>query len=351
MASDVAPVSIIYGPDEFRAAEALAEVKATLNIDGMLETNTSVLAGRGLTPEQLIQHAAAVPFLATARLVVVEGLITAAGGRKGAADSWQAFLNFAPQMPETSHVVFVEPASGDRRASVGGSALFKALAALPGATVTQCAKLKTWGGRGAPSEVEVWLAGRARDLGIQVERGTLAALVDLGGADLRMLAGELVKLRTYAGDRPVTADDVALLTPQVREESVFAIVDAAVEGKAAPALRLLRKALDDETEGPGYYQFMIARQVRHLVRATSLMQAGAPPAAIGEATGLRGGFPLDKLVRQARSMSAATAEAALREVEATDHAVKTGALADELALELLVVRLSELAAQRQPARR
>ncbi len=65
--------------------------------------------------------------------------------------------------------------------------------------------------------------------------------------------------------------------------------------------------------------------------------------AVMEATGVRSRFPLDKLLRQARSTSRAAAEQALREIEVSDHSVKTGQTDDVLALELLVMRLSTLA--------
>src|SRR5690606_33630396 len=63
------------GQDEFRLREAFLELRASLDTDGMLETNTAVLAPRGLTPGLLVQHVTTVPFLAGARLVVVEGLV------------------------------------------------------------------------------------------------------------------------------------------------------------------------------------------------------------------------------------------------------------------------------------
>ena len=53
---------VLYGTDDFRVSEALRALKASLDPDGMLATNTSVLAGRGLTPHVLIQHASAMPF-------------------------------------------------------------------------------------------------------------------------------------------------------------------------------------------------------------------------------------------------------------------------------------------------
>ena len=347
------PLHVIYGPDEFTASEALVALKAALDIDGSLAANTSVLTGRGLTPSTLLQHAAALPFLAPARLVVVEGLVTTLGGRRGSADTWQPLLDFVPQMPDTNHVVLMEPPpkeSGDRDV-VGSHALVTALKRLPNVTVTQCATLKPWRGRdGGPSEVEAWTERRARMRGIAIERAGIGLLADLAGANLRMIATELEKLAAYTGGRPITAADVEALTPLAREESMFELVDAVIEGRAAQALVMLRRVLEETPETPIAVMNRVARQVRNLVRATELIEARASEQAIGEATGARG-FPLTKLLRQARATSRPAAEAALRAVEAADTEIKTGKRTDTLALELLVVHLASLASPVRGARR
>src|SRR5260221_783681 len=113
---------VLYGADDFRVSEALRALKTSLDPDGMLATNTSVLAGRGLAPHVLIQHASAMPFLGQARLVIVEGLLTALGSRRGVTETWQPFVDFVPQLPEGSHVVLVEPPPGDRERGPASSA-------------------------------------------------------------------------------------------------------------------------------------------------------------------------------------------------------------------------------------
>ncbi|MBM3140059.1 MAG: DNA polymerase III subunit delta [Chloroflexi bacterium] len=334
---------VLHGADEFRASEALAALKASLDADGMLATNTTTLPARGLTPHQLIQHAAAVPFLAAARLVIVEGLFSTLGSRRGVVEQWQPLLDFVPQLPESNHVVLLEPPAG-RDGGVGRSSLLRALRAFPNVTVTEFPELKTYGGRGgAQSEVAAWLDARASERGIAIEPRATEALVGLIGPQLRLLASELEKVATYTGGRAITAEDVHLLTPQAREESVFNLVDAVVEGRGAAALRVLTQILEDGGQPPAYLQAMLARQVRHLVRATELLEGRADERAIGTATGVSNAFALGKLVRQARAITREAAEQSLREIERSDQLVKTGKLNEVLAIELLALRLSLIA--------
>lgn len=338
---------VYYGTDDFRSGEALAVLKVSLDADGMLSSNTSTLAGRGLKPAELTQHAMAAPFLAESRLVIVEGLLTALGSRRGVADEWQPFIDAAAQLPPSNHVALLEPAPrrDDRQGGVGRSPLLKVLKAVPDADVREFAELKTWN-RDGPSEVGRWLYDRATSRSIAIDDEAIDTLVDLIGANLRALSQELDKLAAHAaavGSPSITATEVRLMTPQAREESMFALVDAIVEGRGDLALRLLRRVLDDGSVAPILLQIMVARQLRSLVRATELLERHATQQEVGDATGLRG-FPLTKLMRQSRQIDRATAESYLREVKAADFAVKTGRLTDELALELLVCTLGGLRA-------
>ncbi|MFN8639490.1 MAG: DNA polymerase III subunit delta [Dehalococcoidia bacterium] len=183
-------------------------------------------------------------------------------------------------------------------------------------------------------------------LGVTIEPRAIDALVEHVGADLRVLAGEIEKLGRYAGDRALTAEDVALLTPEVQESGIFNLVDAAVEGRAGQALVLLRRMIVIDREEPLRLQAMLSRQVRHMVRARELLDAGAPQSAVAEATGVTADYPLRKLLGQARTPDGTAIEDALRAIEASDHAVKTGELGADLALELLVIRLGELLGRR-----
>jgi DNA polymerase-3 subunit delta len=330
---------LYFGADEFRIGEALAELRTRLDVDGFLATNTSTLAPRGLTPSVLIQHISTLPFLAAARLVVVEGLLASGGGRN-AVTEWTPVIEALSALPPTNHLVLVEPlATREAVTAFGRSALVRAFREIPGAEVREFRALRT---TGRDNEVVPWLRARAAGLGMAIEPQALEALAAHVGSDLRTLAGELEKLMRYASGRAVTVADVELLTPEAQETSIFNLVDAVVEGRTGQALVMLRRMLAHGSEEPLRVQAMIARQVRNLVRTRALIEEGAPQGAIGEATGVTGDYPLRKLLGQARATSTPAVEAALRAIERSDHAVKTGETGDELALELLVIRLGEI---------
>ena len=326
--------------DDFRLHEAYGALRARLDTDGMLELNTAELPARGLTPEELVSHASTVPFLANARLVVVAGLIVSLGSAKGVAATWQPLLDALPMLPESNHIVLLEPApTRDARTTLGRSPLLRALRAIEGTDMRQFAALSLYGRGSGGNEVAAWLLDRAQRRGASLERSAAERLSELLGADLWALSTELDKLVRYAGDRPVAVADVELLTTAARDEDVFALVDDAVDGRTSSALLRLRRLLEGGAEHPVHLQALIARQLRNLIRAGELIEQGASREEIGRATGVKHHYPLGRLVTQAEAIGRPAAERALRAVEAADHAVKTGRYPDVLALELLLTSL------------
>ena len=343
-----ARVHVYYGRDDFRLRDAYRSLHAALDHDGMLATNTTLLVGRGLSVQELVQHVATIPFLADSRVVVVEGLITSLGGGQGVVREWQPLLDALEQLPPTNHLVLLEPLDRQRSGTFGRSNLFGELKEVPDVDVQDFPLLRSWSRGNDDSELVAWARERSASAGVEFERAAIAELAELVGDDLWLFASEIEKLGLYASRRAVTIDDVRALTPEAREAGIFDLVDAVVEGRAAPALLLIRRMLEQGSEPPGRIQVMIARQLRHLIRATELLELGGTPEEIGKATNVRSNFPLTKLVRQARATTREAAEAALREIEASDHRVKTGQTDEVLALELLVMRLTSIT-RRRPA--
>ncbi|MEE8370378.1 MAG: hypothetical protein V3S00_06390, partial [Dehalococcoidia bacterium] len=71
---------IFYGPDSFSRREALRELTAALDSDGMLQSSTTLFDGRQVTPQEVVAACNSAPFFSTNRLVIVEGLLQHSGG-------------------------------------------------------------------------------------------------------------------------------------------------------------------------------------------------------------------------------------------------------------------------------
>ncbi len=140
---------IIYGPEPFLRREALQKLKAELDTDGSLQTNTLVLDGRQTTAQEIMGACDTAPFLGEKRLIIVEGLFRGAGragrakrSRKSASEPeaeasagpWQPLVDYVDRMPPSSVLVLVDgdvPSANPLLAALRGKAAVERGAARP----------------------------------------------------------------------------------------------------------------------------------------------------------------------------------------------------------------------------
>lgn len=326
---------IFCGSDGLSVAEALRELRATLDEDGSLATNTVTFSASDVAPQEVIAACDTVPFLGEKRLVVLEGALKRGRGSRGrrgkAADTsdeseqsggaWMALADYVGSMPESTVLVLL---GGD----VSGSAVVKALGELGEVHRFDTPVQKAAGD---------WVQKRAKAMKLNLAGGAAKALAEIVGNDTWALASELAKLEAYAEGRPITADDVREMVSPSRELPPWDLLDPIADGKGASALRALRRMF--AKRHPLAIAAIIQGAYRQLAIARELLDEGASRKDVGQSVGLTG-YPLEKLVdRASRYSPRMIREAYARMVEA-DADIKRGAYDEQLALELLVTDLA-----------
>ena len=311
---------ILYGADEFSLREELGRIRDGLGDRESLASNTTLFEGKQVSLNQLMDACMALPFLGTHRLVIVEGLLARAVEEKG---EWGGLKERVGGMPPSTALVLID---GELKKS---NALLKGLSPL--AEVKEFTPLKGEKLRG-------WIRRRVQQGGGTIDAAAVSSMASLVGDDLWVLSGEIEKLLTYAAGCQIEEEDVAAVVSYAREASVFAMVDALVEGRAAGAARLLHQLLDGGATAP-YLLVMVARQLRMLVQAKELSQQRAPRAEMKSQLGTSSDFVLDKALEQSRHYSMERLEGVYRRLLETDLSIKGGVWRGELALDLLVAEL------------
>ena len=330
-------IHVLHGTDEFSIDEALRELRASVGPLEVREANTSVFDGAAVTLAELMATACAVPFLADRRLAIVRGLLTLLERPRGATgadtQAWSGLGKALQEIPATTDVVFVDVPGGRRGLQRNGAGL---RAVGPEARVREFSTPQR-------EQLRAWIRERAATLGAQLRPDAAARLAWMAGGNLRMLDQEIGKLALYAGDRPVTLEDVDLMASSTREESVFAAVDAVLERRPGIAIRALHVLLEDGT-GVSSIISLLARQVRLVLLARHLLESGVKDRSeIANRVGLRQGFALDKTLRQAHRFRTDYLADVHRRLLEADLASKTGRIDDRLGLEILAARLSGVA--------
>src|SRR3989442_827965 len=181
----------------------------------------SVRFAPDLTPESFHALVTTPPMLAERRAVVIRGVDQLGKRKTKLRDEVLRYL--ASPNPTTLLVLVV---------AAGEEADPEILRASTGVEVDAL----------AAERVPRWLHHRASTLGLTLAQDASVLLLQAVGNDLSTLSRELEKLASLSAgtSRPVTAEDVSSLVGVRRGETVFDLVEAALErraGQAAPPRR------------------------------------------------------------------------------------------------------------------
>jgi DNA polymerase-3 subunit delta len=158
------------------------------------------------------------------------------------------------------------------------------------------------------------------------------------GNDTLLASLEIDKLLTYVDyQRPVTAEDVRLLTPDVAPISVFDMVDAIGERNIPKAAQLLHRLL--ETEMPIPLFGMIIRQFRLLILAREVLDQGGRKQQIEKTLKVHP-FVAEKLEKQTSLFDMKQLKEIYHRLLTTDEYMKTGQMDPKIAMEMFVSEMS-----------
>ncbi len=331
------PAHVLHG-DSFLVPQALKRLTADAGVEGLLEGNRHNLQGGQVKPQELFSICNALPFMDTGRLVVVDGLLSTQERRPGrnrersgdsgqgesARGGWDKLAQVVPGMPETTFLVFTDGLITD------SNPLLRLLK-----PVAQIQSLAAPTGEG----LSRWIKEASQQKSAGISPAAIKRLSDLVGNDLWTLDGELEKLSLYASGRRIEESDVEELVAQVREASIFAAVDAMIDGRPGLALRLLRQLRQDGRE-VSYIIAMVERQLRLLALTRDSLDNGTSQKDLGRLLGVSSQFVLRKTLDQARRLSRQAVAARYRRLLEADLAIKQGNLEPDLALELLAAEQS-----------
>ena len=258
--------------------------------------NYDVVEGKA-SASRIISLAQTLPMMAASRMVFVRDL----AGMP--ADDTEAMLAYLAK-PNPSTVIVALASKIDKRMK-----LYAQLSKKGWLHVLE-----------APRQVAPWVRAEAQARGVKFDGNAINRLVDAVGGDLSRLALAVEQLGLYAGERPVTSDDVDDLIADTRERSVFELTDAIGAADRGRAL-LAVASLCDQRESAVGVVVMLARHIRQLSVLHTLRQSDVPRPQWAQAIGVPP-FVVDKLSAQARSYSPEALALATQRLATVDRALK-----------------------------
>ncbi len=295
-AGKLAPVYVVASEHPILIERALVAVRDAAVPASMRAWNYDVVEGKA-TGARIVTACQTLPMMGARRMVYVRDLATMA------ADELAELVPYL-DAPSPSTVLFAVTSKLDKRLK------FYAAASKKGVVHELV----------APKRVDGWVRAEADRRKVRLTGDAVDRLAGAIGADLSRLALTIDQLALYAGDRPVTADDVDDLVADTRERSVFELTDAIGAGDPTAALEAVASLVDQRQSAIGVLA-MLARHLRQLELVHVARAEGVGPRELPARLGVPP-FVVDKLTAQARRYRPSALARAVELVAAADWALK-----------------------------
>ena len=310
---DFKRVYLLFGDEPYLVSNYKKKLREAIAGDDTM--NFNYFEGKNPDVREIISLADTMPFFAERRLILIDG----SGFFKSAPEE---LVNYLPDMPDTVCLIFCE-SEVDKR-----NKLYKKVKDLGYA-----AELK----KQDSDQLMRWAAGILGKDGKKITKQVMEYFLERTGDDMENIRTELEKLICYTMGRDViTKEDVDAVGTVHVTNRIFEMVSAIVAGNTRKALDLYQDLLTLK-EPPMRILFLIARQFNQLLQVKELLAAGMGKGDIASKIKVPP-FAAGKLITQAKAF---TREQILDYVELcveSEEAVKTGRMADRMAVELLIAR-------------
>ncbi|HET9850349.1 MAG TPA: DNA polymerase III subunit delta [Candidatus Saccharimonadales bacterium] len=275
------------------------------------ELSIERIDAEGAEPDIILSSISNLPFLTSAKLVILRGL----GTNSWATDKIEQIISSIP----TEVDLIILESSPDKR-----TAYFKVLKS----------KTRLEEFNELPQELlPKWLTAEAESLGAKLDLGTARYLVDRVGVSQTLLISELEKLVLH--NRTITKESIDLLTEKRPQSRIFDLLDAMFSGNQKKALTLYEEQRAQKVE-PQAILALIVWQLQLIAIAKS---AGGRPAGQIASEAKLNPYPLNKAKSLAGKLEAAKLKQIIGLAAEADYKSKVYAVDLDEALKNLIVGL------------
>ena len=279
--------------------------------------NFSAYEGKGINPKEVIDLAETLPFFADRRVILIEN----SGFFK---NSCEELAEYIPQVPETTHFIFVEDEIDKR------SKLYKA--------VKNAGKIVEFTSQ-TEELLTRWVLTRIKKEGKNITGSVMQLFLNKVGNDMGNIDRELEKLLCYCMEKEVIeAADVEAVTTEQTTNKVFDMVNAIAEHNQRKALDLYYDLLTLK-EPPMRIMYLISRQFQILLNIKDMSGKGFDNAAMAKNAGIPP-FAVRRNLSQAKGFTMQQLKQAIRDGVDYEEAVKTGRMNDQMAVDLFLMKYS-----------
>ena len=187
-----------------------------------------------------------------------------------------------------------------------------------------------------------WIAGYLGNSGKKITAAAAEYLLTEVGNDMTLLSLEMEKLIAWCLERnEVTINDIDTVCTHQVNGKIFDMITAISEHRQKEALALYYDLLTLR-ESPFHIQSLLVRQYNNLLAVRDGLDRNYSYMMIADKTGIKD-WLVKKMAYIAKKMSLIKIEEAIEACAKAEEDIKTGNMVDVLAIELLIISLSNAA--------
>ncbi|NLJ99747.1 MAG: DNA polymerase III subunit delta [Clostridia bacterium] len=319
------PIYLFYGKEKFLFSEVLRALKERLFQGHLSGWNHQEVDAGNLDAVSLYSYINAIPMSGGKYLLTIKNADKYFGsgrGRPASKDEEEVLLGYISDPNEKFCVVFMaDEADGRRR-------LYKRLKDIGG--VVKLSSIKGM-------RLEKWIKDRLEASGRFLTGDALEYLVTNTGGNLSMIENEIQKLLLFTDEDAISTEILEKIIGKSSTAGIFPLVDAVGQKNPAEAMGLIEGMLS-EGEAPVYILFMLARQLRLMLRAKSLLGEGFSEKRVMASLQIHP-YVFRKILRQSKNFTEDALQKGLQRLLEVDISLKTSMISPKLLLEMVVLAL------------
>ena len=299
----LSPFYLFYGPGEFRIEKLLDKIKASFLPESVRDLNLEFFYGGETAPEEVIQRAKSMPFMAKSRLIVVRRV------EEFRKEQLEKFIPYLESPSESTCVIFLSRQTDFKKG------FYRAIKAAGLAVKFEALR---------QDQVAGWIKQTAHDLGLELDGQASDYLERIVGNNPRELYGELEKLRLKF-TRVSEVDQIKDIVIGSRIYSIFELVDMVSTKRCPDSLKALGRYLQEEDKRFAPFQVigMLNWQIRLLWQTKFVLAQGGGFNEVAEKLS-RNRFKAKDLMSQAKQWSVEELERGLHLLYEADGWLKSG---------------------------